>query len=127
MKEWYFLGCVLVGMISAYDGFVLYQCQGRPARNKIVLLTSSMEFLWLLVTLYALFSIEFLASEYLIPVLYILHNVFGFVYSLLCYPGMFKSGPEELSQIQIPRWYTLFGMSFGLVFMLASIVVSLQA
>ena len=123
MKEFYLFTCIFIGLVSMYDGYMLYKAKGQVIRNKIVVLTSCVEFLWSLLTFYVLFTVNFSSIEILVPVLFAAHNVIGWIYSLVFYPIPENATPLELLDIQIPRWYTVFGLCFGIVFTVTSSVV----
>lgn len=123
MKEFYLFASILIGLVSTYDGYMLCKAKGQVIRNKIVVLTSSIEFLWALLTFYVLFSVNFSSIEILVPVLFAAHNVIGWIYSFVFYPISKNTTPLEALDIQIPRWYTVFGLCFGIVFTVTSSMV----
>ena len=120
MMELYFLVSVFVGMAVIVDGVVLYKARGVCWTNKIQSFTTTIEFLWVIASIIAVFTLEFSQLQILIPSLYVAHNIFGWAYGsyLVSKSPEVKNGTEALV---IPYWYLMFGLTVGIVFSISSL------
>lgn len=120
MTELYFLVSVFVGMAVIVDGVVLYKAKGVCWTNKVQPVTTTVEFLWVIVTIIALITLEFSQLQILIPSLYLAHNIFGWAYGsyLVSKSPEVKNGTEALV---VPYWYLMFGLTVGIVFAIGSL------
>ncbi|MBL4856508.1 MAG: hypothetical protein JKX89_06315 [Idiomarina sp.] len=120
MIELYFLVSVFVGIAVIVDGVVLYKAKGVCWTNKIQSFTTTIEFLWVIVSIITFFTLELSHFQILIPSLYVVHNIFGWAYGsyLVSKSPEVKNGIEALV---VPYWYLIFGMTVGIVFSISSL------
>lgn len=124
MKEFYLLGSIFIGLVSTYDGYMLCKARGQALKNKLIALTSTVEFFWALLTFYVLFTVNFSSIEILIPTLFAIHNIFGWIYSILFLKPPKSDELEDMLDFTVPRWYSIFGLCFGVVFTVSSLLVA---
>jgi hypothetical protein len=120
MIELYFLVSIFIGIIVIIDGVVLYKARGVCGANKIQSITTTIEFLWAIASITALLKLELSQLQILIPSLYVVHNILGWVFGFyLCSKSPeIKNGTEALV---VPYWYIIFGLTVGMVFSISSI------
>ncbi len=64
------------------DGYLIHKQEGIPGRNKIIILTTTPEFIWFIVTIIALYKLEFENKYIWLPLVFVFYNMTGWVYSL---------------------------------------------
>lgn len=119
MTAFYLYGCVILGLVCLFDGFVLWRAQGHLAKAKITLLTSTIEFCWAVYSIFQLYTASLTREQVLLPVLFITYSVFGWLYSFKLAQQHNTEHVETLDaamDIIIPRWFVIFSLSFGGVF-----------
>jgi len=116
MIELYFAISVLIGCIVAFDGYVLLKNHGKA--NKTSAITSTVEFIWVFISVGAVLKLSFTNYQILVPLLYLTHNVLGWLYAA----AFMKVDPDKPMDIEIPIWYVCFGLSVGIVFTISSIM-----
>jgi len=120
MNQVYFSISVLVGIVLIIDGVLLRKASGKYGGSTLLSITTTIEFLWVTVSAIALANLDFYGWVILIPVAYIAHNVLGWLYGVLSLSK--QNSSIETSNIYVPIWYVNFGLTFGAVFSLASMV-----
>lgn len=81
---------------------------------------SSIEFVWAILTFYVLFNVNFSKIEMMVPASFATYCIVGWLYSV----GLFnKIKPEDIKDIQIPKWYATFAWSFAVIFTLTSALI----
>ena len=123
MLEVYLGISVIIGLIVIYDGYLIIKSHGVVSVGQLAMLTTTIEFLWAIVSVVALFTLEFQNWQVLIPVLYIIHNILGWGYGFWL---MSKSPEEQADKMEIPQWYAKFGFNFGVVFTLGCVLLQYQ-
>lgn len=81
----------------------------------MLVLTTSIEFLWVIISILLLIYIELNRYQMLIPVLYITNNIIGWIYGFVLSVNL-----DDKGDVNIPKWYIKFGLVFGLIFSLFS-------
>ena len=109
---------VFIGLMLILDGFLLLKENGRCGVNKILSVTTSIEFIWAIISINVLIEYAFSGWIVLAPTLYILHNLIGWIYGFFL---MNKIKNEKEPQLILPNWYIKFCLTFGLVFSSISI------
>ena len=125
MIEIYLYLSVLISFVLMFDGYYLKKNDGLCFGSKPLVITTSIEFIWFVVTIFAMVQLEFSAINLIVPALYVTHNVFGWVYGFSLVPSMSPSELED-GNIRVSEWYMNFSSSFALVFFAASIYCSLK-
>lgn len=125
MIEIYLYLSVLISFVLMFDGYYLKKNDGLCLGSKPLAITTSIEFIWFFVTLFAMVKLEFSVINLIVPALYVTHNVIGWVYGLSLVPSMSPSDLEE-GNMRVSQWYMNFSSSFALVFFAASIYCSLK-
>lgn len=118
MKDAYLIISIIIGFIVIFDGYILY-FKTPGFITTISGLTSTVEFVWAVVSIVALFKLNFTGLQILIPSVYVAHNVFGWIYGVVAY----KSNTGAGEDVVIPAWYALFGMIFGIVFTILCLII----
>ncbi|GLX76724.1 hypothetical protein tinsulaeT_00640 [Thalassotalea insulae] len=120
MLEVYLSISIIIGLIIIYDGYLIIKNQGVIGIGQFAMITSTIEFLWAIVSIVALFALEFQNWQVLIPALYITHNILGWVYGFWLES---KSPTEKIDKVVVPLWYAKFGFNFGVVFTFGCVLV----
>jgi len=123
MLEIYLSISVIIGMIVIYDGYIIVKSNGIVETGQLAMFTSTIEFLWAIVSIVALFTLEFQSWQVLIPVIYLTHNLLGWIYGIWLAS---KSSTEQTDRIVVPVWYSKFGFNFGIVFTFGCVLVQLK-
>ncbi|GAA5143429.1 hypothetical protein [Thalassotalea piscium] len=116
MLEIYIGLSAIIGLVVIFDGYVVVKNNGVVETNQIIVLTTTIEFVWAIVSVFALFTLNFQQWQILIPVLYLTHNIIGWVYGVLLVSKLPK---EPVNKVMVLLWYAKFGFNFGVVFTLA--------
>lgn len=119
MLELYLIISIPIGCVVTFDGYVLLKCNGKV--NKISAVTSTIEFIWVLISFGAVLKLSFSNYQILVPLLYLTHNVLGWLYAAV----FMKIDQDKPMDIEIPIWYVWFGLSVGIVFSISSITALL--
>ncbi|HAS8529116.1 TPA: hypothetical protein I7769_21870, partial [Vibrio vulnificus] len=82
MLEVYLGISVIVGLVVIYDGYLVIKNSGVIKVGQFSIVTTTIEFLWIIVSIVALFNLEFQNWQRLIPVFYVTHNVLGWAYGV---------------------------------------------
>lgn len=107
----YFIASILIGFLQIIDGLVL-ALNGKP--ESFSLLFSSLEFVWVPISIVAVFQVS--RFRYL-PVSYVVYNVLGWIY------GYYLVKTSDGGPFSIPSWFAVFGLCFGVYFSTASFLV----
>ncbi len=124
MEEEYIVGGILIGLVVTLDGALLLHRNGLATGSKVVAITSFIEFVWAIVSVIALFTLQFSRVEILSPVLFVSHNVFGWAYGLFLARKSFFSENQEFAPLELPIWYVVFGLTVGVVYTLVNIYLA---
>lgn len=124
MIQLYFMISVLIGVIVIADSLFLFKAKGIYKNNKTLSVTTGIEFIWAVISIIALFNVNFSQWQLLIPSLYVIHNIFGWAYGVY----LISKSPEsleDLTQLVVPMWYVKFCVSYGIIFTLLCILAVL--
>ncbi|NOQ80679.1 MAG: hypothetical protein GQ546_14920 [Gammaproteobacteria bacterium] len=124
MIQLYFMISVLIGVIVIADSLFLFKAKGIYENNKVLSITTGIEFIWAVISIIAIFNVSFSQWQLLIPSLYVIHNIFGWAYGVY----LLSKSPEaleDLTQFVVPMWYVKFCVSYGIVFTLLCILAVL--
>ncbi|NQZ21501.1 MAG: hypothetical protein HRT53_05530 [Colwellia sp.] len=113
----------IIGLVVIYDGYLVVKSNGVVGIGHLAMFTSAIEFLWAVVSVVALFTLEFQSWQILIPAIYLTHNLLGWVYGIWLAS---KSPIEQTEKIVVPLWYSKFGFNFGIVFTFCCVLVQYQ-
>ena len=119
MLKLYLFASIFIGLIMILDGYILFKQNGNHKGNKILFITTSIEFIWAIVSLIAIFGISFPEFYLFIPFCYVAYNVTGWIYGAIT---INKSKKITYETFTIPIWYVKFGLIFGCTFLLLSII-----
>ncbi len=115
MIQLYLSSSLIIGFIIIADAVLLYKNKGVFGKNKLLTLTTNIEFIWAIVTIIALFKLDFSQWLILVPSLYIIHNIIGWIYGFY----LTSKSPEILegkAPIITPMWYVYFCLSYSIIF-----------
>lgn len=116
MIELYLVNSIFIGILLVLDGWLLLREPSVKQLNKVLILTTSIEFLWVIISILLLIYIELNRYQMLIPVLYITNNIIGWIYGFILSANL-----DSEEDVNIPKWYIKFELVFGLIFTLASV------
>ena len=123
MEFWYLAIGIFVGLLVTLDGYLLLKSKQDGRYNSLINLTTSIEFVWALISLVAVFVLEVSALQIMSPLLFVTHNILGWLYGFYI---VAKSPKEEIDLVNIvPTWYALFGLSVGIVYTLLNLFLLL--
>ncbi|BBN81561.1 hypothetical protein PA25_15460 [Pseudoalteromonas sp. A25] len=120
MVELYLGLSLLVGLIIIFEANWLLRFPENQI-TPVTAITSIIEFVWAITTIFALIYGSFTKWQILVPSLYIIHNAIGWIY------GLWLAGKLAQQQnriLSIPPWYAKFSLSFGIVFTVLCFIVS---
>lgn len=115
MIELYLVNSIFIGILLVLDGWLLLREPSVKQLNKVLILTTSIEFLWVIISILLLIYIELNRYQMLIPVLYITNNIIGWIYGFILSANL-----DSEEDVNIPKWYIKFELVFGLIFSLFS-------
>jgi hypothetical protein len=118
MVDGYLTIGVLIGAVLIIDGLLLRKSQGKWGGNRILAATTSIELIWALVSLAAVFTLKFPGWTLLIPSLYIAHNVFGWLYGFY----LAAKTQADTPNFYVSMWYVNFGIQVGFIYSILCIV-----
>ncbi|MCF6433899.1 hypothetical protein [Pseudoalteromonas sp. MMG022] len=110
---------ILIGLVVIYEARYILNTASVPI-NRVAIITSLIEFTWMVISITALFKLPLSAVQVLVPTLYITHNLIGWAYGFI----LAARQKDDEFKVTIPRWYAIFSYTFGVVFTLLCIVVS---
>jgi hypothetical protein len=113
LLELYLIVSVIIGLVLILEGYILYQDSGRFV-NKMLFLTSTIEFIWLLVSFGAIFTIEFPSWFAFIPFYYIAYNLTSLVYDVVL-ARQFED-ISRLDEMSISKTWIQFSLIFSVAF-----------
>lgn len=124
----FFIGCVVIAILMLIESRLLIKNQGKFLGHGVLSLISLLEFLWLVLCVVVLFRLAFKGIQIIIPVVYILQSVIGWVYGILLFKkaGILEQLENDDTDIAIPRKFIDFTLSFSIVFLLASLWMLVQ-
>lgn len=115
-----YLACsILIGGIVFVDGLILLRQNGRIDGNKMLILTTTIEFIWVMVSFYSLLYLNFMSWYAFIPLVYILYNIVGWGLGIMIVSEM-ENPDDAMRSMVVPVWFVHLGIGFGLVFALIS-------
>lgn len=123
--HYYFIGCVFIASLVIYESILLKKLQGVIKKTKLLTAISTIEFAWLIISGLLLYKFDLPNLTIIVPTLYILQNFMGWAYGfhLLKKSGVLEKIEEnEATEITIPLQYTDFTLSFGIVYMMLSLL-----
>jgi hypothetical protein len=123
MIDLYLLISIFIGIIVAIDGYLLVRSNGNFNASKILTITSSIEFIWVIFSILSLSKLSFTIYQLLIPVLYITHNALGWLYGIIL---LNKPKNTQTNDVIVPMWHAKFGRNFGIFFTIICTYAFLQ-
>lgn len=115
MQTAYLTISVVVGLIVVIDGITLLIRKGESSGSTLLKVTTNIELLWAAVSIFSLVAVKFGEWFYAVPIIYVGHNVSGWMYGSALTKKLVASGKTPESLI-IPNWYIWFGLFIGIVF-----------
>ena len=105
----FFITGLITGILLIVEGYSLRTSEGRI--NTVATFTTTLEFIWLLVCVYALFAIPFPGWTILIPAAYVSY----FIVAAWHFRDFGKDleTPEDVKKLQIPYNITTIEIVFG--------------
>lgn len=111
----FFVACLII-----YESIILYRTKGQLPADSWVQSITLLDLIWLVVSGVALYYVYFQPLAKIIPILFIIYNVFGWGYSTyLLKDQLDMDNIEKLEDLIIPKAYIDYSMSFGVVTILA--------
>ena len=119
MEFWYLAIGIFVGLLVILDGYILLESKNDGRDNKLINATTTIEFIWAIISVGAMFVLKFSALQIMSPLLFVSHNIFGWVYGFYIVANTPK---EKIDLVTIvPGWYAVFGLSVGIVYTVLNI------
>ena len=119
MEFWYLTIGIFVGLLVILDGYLLLESKNDGRDNKLINATTTIEFIWAIISVGAMFVLKFSALQIMSPLLFVSHNIFGWVYGFYIVANTPK---EKIDLVTIvPGWYAVFGLSVGIVYTVLNI------
>jgi len=123
MEFWYIAIGIFVGLLVVVDGLLLLKQKNNERDSNLINITTSIEFIWALISIVALFALELSALQIMSPLLFATHNILGWLYGFYI---VAKTPKEEVDLVNVvPTWYAVFGLSVGTVYTLLNIFLLL--
>ena len=118
----FFITGLLTGILLIVEGYSLRRSEGRI--NSVATITSTLEFFWLLVCVYALFAIRLPGWTIIIPAAYVSY----FIVAAWHFRSFGKDleKPEDVKNLQLPYHITTIEIVFGAGLVIASGLALLQ-
>lgn len=113
---------VIVAILQITEGLALYNRRGHL--SPLALFVSTLEFVWMLICVYALFSINFPDWTILLPAAYLSYIIVATWHSRTMTREI--EDLEGLRDMVIPKSLVLISLSFGCFNLLVSVVAWLQ-
>ena len=114
MKDVYFGLGLLVGLMVMIEGVIYLRGNVSNRLAYAILISSGFEFVWAIVTIFALIYIDFSAIEIYAPLLYISYNIVGWLV------GLFTASKERMQSegnaIASIDWLLYIGVVVGLCY-----------
>ena len=105
--KFYILVSLVVGIMQFIEGGLLFLNGISP----ITIITTLIEFLWVLVTIVALFKFSKHNVPKFMPASFIIYNVLGWSYG-----AYLASTIENIKEFSPPQWVFITGVLFGIYF-----------
>lgn len=112
---------ILIGLFQAMDSLALYKSGGSP--NRFNYFMSTVEFMWVFISVVFLFTGENAGAEQLSPIVYISYVVTTFIVGTMMMKGLHDL--EKPSDIKVPVVFTRLGIGFGLLYALLNVLLLL--
>ena len=112
-----------IGLVVIIDGYLLIKSHGVMKLGTLSSITTGVEFLWAIASVIALFQYDFNKAQLLVPVVYLIHNILGWLYGFWL---EFKSPTENIKEIFAPVWYAKLSVIFGVTFTILCAFILLQ-
>ena len=122
MIELYLTFSILIGLIIILDAVLLLKENGQYGTNKVISVTTFIEFTWAIFSVYVLFKYTCSELSMLVPIVYVTYNILGWLYGLYLVSKI-DGGLEGVTQFFIPIWYVKFSLTFGVVFSCFSFIM----
>lgn len=120
----YLLFSLIVFILVIYESIILYQKQGKIDEDSWVQSITLLDLVWLLVSAVALYYVDFHPLAKIIPVLFIIYNVFGWGYSTYLLKDQLDVDKiDDIKNIIIPKKYIDYSMSFGIISSITTLAV----
>lgn len=120
----YLIFSLWVAVLVMYEAVILYRTKGKLAEDSWVQIITLLDLVWLVVSSVALYYVYFHPLAKIIPVLFIIYNVFGWGYSTyLLKDELNMDNMDKITDITIPKAYIDYSMSFSMVSILAILAV----
>lgn len=103
---------ILIGLFIAVDALLLIRSGGRPTKLNTV--GSTVEVMWLVISLVHLFTSELYGLALIAPVIFVSYVAAGFIASFLMVRQL--ESPEEAESLKIPQSLSFAALGFGLFF-----------
>lgn len=123
MEFWYLVIGIFVGLLVILDGCLLLKSKNDGRDSNLINVTTTIEFIWAMVSVVTMFALKFSALQILSPLLFASHNIFGWLYGFYLVANTPK---EKIDLVAIvPTWYAVFGLSVGIVYSVLNIFLLL--
>lgn len=117
----YLLFSLLIAMLIIYESIMLFRHNEQLPTNSIAQLVTLLDLIWLILSGIALYAINFHPVAKIVPILFIIYNLFGWFYG--AYVLKDQINEQTIEEIVIPKRFIDYSMSFGIGVMVAIIGV----
>lgn len=121
-QDYFHVFAALVGALCVYEANIILKASGSWFRDKRLLWSTSIEFVWLVVVCLGLFSWDFTGWKALSCLIFLVNYLVACIYTWYLFRGVTI---ESLEQLVLPRWYLEYYFSFGVVYAIANLVLFL--
>lgn len=115
MGDWYWSGLLVAAVAQVIDGVMLYRARGRV--NTGSMLASTVEFVWVVVSVFALLTGRLGGAPAIAAIGYVSYNLAGILQGIALLRQ--QSSPELFT---VPRWMVVLGITVGGAFVLLAMV-----
>lgn len=120
IREYFHLLGAVIGALCVYEANIILKAKGSWIRDKRLLWSTTIEFVWLVVVCLGLFSWDLTGWKALSCLIFLVNYLIACVYTWHLFRGI---NIETLDQFTLPRWYLEYYFSFGVVYSLANLAL----
>ena len=114
LEKFYVVASFLVAICVWLEAQMLLKNSGKLPQKSIFAMIGLLTSVWLLISVAALYFLEFDRFSISVPVVYIIYSVMGWVYSTILMKG--QEIPNNPKDFVIPTQYLMYSKSFAWVF-----------
>lgn len=119
-QDYFHIFAALVGALCVYEADIILKASDSWFRDKRLLWSTSIEFVWLVIVCLGLFSWNLTDWKALSCLIFLVNYLVACVYTWFLFRGV---AIENLDQLKLPRWYLEYYFSFGVVYAIANLAL----